>query len=113
MDTQERTDTDTTTKAYPASLVGEHCVVRTHSAGVHLGEVIAQDGKQVTLKDARRLWRWFGAFTLNEVALTGISNKGSNKSRIAEPVPIIVLTEATELIPTSIAARATFDACHE
>lgn len=108
MDTQERTDTKT-----PANLVGQHCVVRTYSAGVHLGEIVAQDGKQVTLKDARRLWRWYGAFTLNEVALTGVSGKGGNKSRIAEPVPVIVLTEAIELIPTSDVARATFDACHE
>ncbi len=91
------------------SLVGQHCVVRTFSAGVHLGEVVSKDGKSVVLKDARRLWRWQGAFTLSEVATKGVSKT----SRIAVAVPVIELTEAIELIPTSEEARATFDACHE
>lgn len=90
-------------------IVGQHCVVRTFSAGVHLGEVASKDGKSVVLKNARRLWRWQGAFTLSEVATKGVAKT----SRIAVAVPVIELTEAIELIPTSEEARATFDACHE
>lgn len=91
------------------TIIGQHCVVRTYSAGVHLGEVVSRDGKSVVLKDARRLWRWQGAFTLSEVAIKGVSKT----SRIAVALPVIELTEAIELIPTSAEARATFDACHE
>ena len=92
------------------TLVGRHCVVRTYSAGVHIGEVLAKDGTNVLLKDARRLWKWNGAFTLSEVAQSGISKAGS---RLAVAVPLIELTEAVELIPTSEAARAAFDQVHE
>lgn len=89
--------------------VGQHCVVRTYSAGVHLGTIQSRDGKSVVLSDARRLWRWFGAFTLSEVATKGVGKT----SRISVVVPTLELTEAIEIIPTSEDARATFDACHE
>lgn len=90
-------------------LIGQHCVVRTYSAGVHLGVVASRDGREVTLTAARRLWRWQGAFTLSEVATKGVSKA----SRISAPVDTIVLTEAIEFIPTTEEARTTFDACHE
>jgi hypothetical protein len=101
---------EATAAAPTTSLVGRHCVVRTYSAGVHIGEVLAKDGTNVLLKDARRLWKWNGAFTLSEVAQAGISKAGS---RLAVAVPLIELTEAVELIPTSEAARAAFDLVHE
>lgn len=70
-------------------------VVRTYSAGVHCGELHKSEGKQVVLHNARRIWRWRGANTLNEVALHGVSNE---YSRISEPVECIELTEAIEII---------------
>ncbi|HVY12106.1 MAG TPA: hypothetical protein VHB73_00915, partial [Alphaproteobacteria bacterium] len=74
---------------------------RTYSAGVHAGTLKSQNGKEVTLTDARRLWYWQGAFTLNDVA-----NKGIGKgSKIPSAVPEITLTEAIELIPCTDAAR--------
>jgi hypothetical protein len=91
-------------------LIGTHCVVRTYSAGVHLGTVVAQNGTTVVLKDARRLYRWKGAFTLSAVATKGVDKDGS---RISCAVPMIELTEAIELIPTSEQARSTFDEIHE
>ena len=69
-------------------------VVRTYSAGVHFGTLVSRDGKEVQLKDARRLWSWKGAFTLNEVATKGVA-EGSRVSAVA---PGVVLTEAIEII---------------
>ena len=83
-------------------MIGKFVVVRTYSAGVHVGTLASHDGKNVTLTDARRLWRWSGANSLNEV-----SQKGADMSytRISEPVPKIMLTESIELIPCSDAGR--------
>lgn len=92
------------------AMIGKHCVVRTYSAGVHIGTVEAKSGTNVILKGARRLWKWNGAFTLSEVATAGISKSGS---RMSVAVEIIELTEAVELIPTTEAARATYEAVHE
>lgn len=83
-------------------MIGEFCVVRTFSAGVHMGTVVEQSGTAVLLKDARRLYRWQGAFTLNEVSQHGVAES----SRISEPAPVILLTQAIEVIPCSGKAKA-------
>ena len=92
-----------------AGIVGGHMigklvvVVRTYSEGVHIGILAERRGKVVLLKDARRLWRWRGANTLHEVALHGVDE---SYSRLSEPVPEIVLTQAGEVISVADGARA-------
>ena len=56
---------------------------------------------EVELLGARRIWRWFGAWTLNEIAVGGLDVE---KSMISGPVSI-VLTEAIEIIDCT--AKAT------
>ena len=70
-------------------------LVRTYSAGVHFGELVSRNGKEVELKNARRLWSWKGACSLSRVAIDGVDVKESN---IAVTVPSIFLTEAIEII---------------
>lgn len=74
----------------------KYVLVRTYSAGVHLGTLVSLEDTRVILKDARRLWYWSGAFTLNAVAEKGIDFKNS---KISIAVPEIVLTQAIEVIP--------------
>ena len=83
-------------------MLGKYVVIRTYSAGVHIGVLQSQSGKEVTLTDARRIWSWRGAFTLSEVSQKGVSDE----SRLSMPVPAITLTEAIEIIPCSEAAEA-------
>ena len=78
--------------------IGPEVLVRTYSAGVHIGTIMDRNGKEVTLANARRLWFWKGAFTLNAVALKGVNRK---ESRISNPVPTITLTEAIEILPVA------------
>ena len=103
-------DAETFRAAHPA--VGRYCIIRTQSAGVHAGivTVVSVDGRQVTLVSARRIWQWFGAFTLSEVSQTGIDQE---KSRVTAAVPEIYLIEVIEIIPASDAAREIIEACHE
>lgn len=86
--------------------IGKECVVRTYASGVHFGTVVAQSGRQVEIKDARRLWKWHAktGISLSEVALDGID---ASKSRICATVPSITITDALELIPASPAAAST------
>ena len=72
----------------------QYVVVRTYSAGVHVGELVRRDGREVELSSARRIWSWRGANTLHEIALHGV---GAG-SRVSEPVPSITLLEAIEII---------------
>lgn len=80
--------------AVPAA--GPEVLIRTYSAGVHIGTIISRTGTEVELANARRLWFWKGAFTLNEVATLGVNRK---ESRISKPVPNILLTQGVEIIP--------------
>lgn len=91
-------------------ILGKHCIVRTFSAGVHIGTVESIDRTQVILCKARRLWQWCGAFTLSEVSQKGIDPQ---KSVMSIAVPAIMLTEAIEIIPTTEMARSSFDACRK
>lgn len=78
-------------------------VVRTYSAGVHVGILVSQNGTEVVLKDAVRVWRWRGANTLSEMSQKGASD---DYTRISESVPEITLTQATEIIPCSVSGAA-------
>ena len=69
-------------------------IVRTYSAGVHFGYLRARRGKEVDLERSRRIWRWFGANTLSEIATYGLDVA---KSKVAVPVSV-TLTEAVEII---------------
>jgi hypothetical protein len=75
-------------------MIGEFRLVRTYSAGVHMGVVKECNQMCVLLTDARRLFRWSGAFTLNEIAVNGVGED----SRISQPVEEILLTQAIEII---------------
>jgi len=81
---------------------GKFVIVRTYSAGVHCGVLSSLKDKAAILTDARRIWRWRGANSLHEVALHGAAE---DYTRISEPVPEILLTEAVEVIPCVATAQ--------
>lgn len=94
------------TDTLQSALIGQKVIVRTFSAGVHIGTLDAKSGKEVRLSGAHRAWYWKGAFTLNEIAVKGV---GSG-SKIGVAVPTVELTEAIEIIPISDDAFATLEA---
>ena len=78
-------------------------LVRTYSAGVHVGTPVGKlKGREITLKNAHRVWRWRGANTLSELSQSGAHI--TEYTRISEAVPTITLTEAIEVIPCSVEA---------
>lgn len=97
-------DGSNTTTESPTAM--KPVLVRTYSAGVHYGYLKSRDGKEVVLENARRIWRWFGAWTLNEIATAGLDQK---KSKIAAPVSSIVLTEAIEIIDVTAEGAASIE----
>ena len=93
--------TNTPKAAHP--MLGRRCLIRTYSAGVHIGDVVAIDGMEVHLKNALRLWKWEGGgLSLSVVASQGI--KGGRLNETGE----VFLANAIELIPTTDEAEATY-----
>ena len=74
----------------------DEVIIRTYSAGVHIGTIKSREGQEVVLTNARRLWSWNGALSLNEVAVKGVVRKDS---KITAYVPEITLLQAIEIIP--------------
>ena len=72
-------------------------MVRTYSAGVFYGGLKKREGKEVTLVNARRVWRWYGASTLSQLAMEG--TKEPERCEFPCPVDEVLLLESIELIP--------------
>lgn len=84
-------------------LIGQRVLVRTYSAGVHIGTLVTTDGMEAHLKDALRLWQWRGGgLSLSAVATNGIRDGRLNRT------PEIVLTNCIEFIPVTTEAEASF-----
>lgn len=89
-----------------------YCVVRTYSAGVHIGyvkEFGEKNPQQATLLKSRRLHNWNGACSLSQVAMDGVAPD----SRIAIEIPEIILTDVIEIIPCSAIAAEFFKKAKE
>ena len=85
-------------------MIGKFVIVRCHDAGVHAGVLLAHEGRECLLKDSRRLWYWKVAGKrpfLSGVALDGLSSE----SRVGCTLPLLHLTETSEIILCSAVAE--------
>lgn len=80
-----------------------YVIVRTYSAGVFAGELESRDGKEVVLRNARRIWYWAGAASLSQLAMEGTSKP--DQCKFPCEVDKVVLTEAIEILDTTEKAR--------
>lgn len=89
----------------------EYVCIRTYSAGVHCGYLKERNGKEVELVNARRIWRWSGAFTLSELSTNGVEKP--DECKFSCTVPHIYLTEAIEIIPMTDKAEKSIKAVED
>ncbi len=95
--------------------VGRYCIIRTYSAGVHVGMVYSRPGPhEVVLREARRCWQWASGTSGGEETRTlhELSRVGPNPgSKISAEIERVVLTEAIEIIPCTPAAEERWRTC--
>jgi len=91
--------------------IGKKVIVRTYAAGVHFGELTHKEGKEVILKNSRRLWYWK---TANKgISLSEVANEGLAKdSKVCSPIELLWL-EAIEIIPCTKEAIKNIEAQDE
>ena len=77
--------------------IGKKVIIRGDRSGVEFGTLIAQEGREVTLKNARRIWYWEGAASLSQLAKNGTSNPRNCKFTVF--VDSITILDAIEIIP--------------
>lgn len=84
-----------------SALLGRFVIVRTYSAGVHAGVLLAKKGKEVRLADSFRIWSWTQP-EASTGSLSAVSQYGVGPgSKIGNAVSVIELTEAIEVIECS------------
>ena len=81
----------------------KYVIVRTYSAGVFAGYLVSRKGKEVELRDARRLWYWDGAASLSQLAEDGVSKPENCKFPVE--VKEVILTEAIEILSVTKKAQ--------
>lgn len=84
-------------------MLGKRCLVRTYSAGVHIGDIVQVNGMEAKLENALRLWKWEGG----GLSLSAVANNGIVKGRLNKTGEIY-LTNVIEIIPTTKEAEKTF-----
>lgn len=87
-------------------LIGKRVLVRTYSAGVHVGTLVSvnpDNAMECELHDALRIWKWSGG----GLSLSAVANNGIKGGRINR-TGTVFLTNAIEYIPTTQEAENTY-----
>ena len=85
---------------------GKYVIVRGDRSGVFAGTLESQNGREVVLRNVRRLWRWHGATECLQIATEGV--KRPKDCRFTMVCDSIKLLDAIEVIPTTAEAEMSF-----
>lgn len=77
--------------------IGKKVIIRGDRSGVEFGTLVAHNGQEVTLHNARRIWYWDGAASLSQLAVDGTLKP--NNCRFTVTVDSITILDAIEIIP--------------
>ena len=89
----------------------EYVLIRTTSAGLWHAIISSLEGDTATVVDARNIWRWRGANTINEISLYGIQPASEGYSRVSEPVEFKTLIGVIDITPCTEAATRRIKEC--
>jgi hypothetical protein len=87
-------------------MIGKYVIVRGDRSGIFAGTLDkqeGQDGRQLTLKNVRRLWYWKGAASISQLAASGTSNP--NECQFPCEVSCIKILDAIEILECSDQAQ--------
>lgn len=77
-------------------------IIRGDRSGVFFGEIKSRNGREVTIRNARRLWYWSGAASLSQLAIEGVKNPSECKFTVV--VPSLTILDAIEILPCTTEA---------
>ena len=89
-------------------MIGKYVIVRGDRSGVFAGTLESHNGQEVTLRNVRRLWRWFGATECLQIATEGV--KRPKDCRFTLFADSITILDAIEIIPATAEAESNIKA---
>lgn len=82
-------------------------IVRGRDSGVHAGYLKEENGQEVVLNSARRLWYWKGAASLSQMAMEGV--KKPDECKFPVSVFEIKIKDAIEIIKCTDTAQKSIE----
>ena len=84
----------------------KYCIVRADRTGVHAGFIESRNGREVVVRNSRRLWYWDGAASLSQLAMEGVKKPENCKfpcevGRV-EILDVIEIIDCTEMARKNI-----------
>ena len=80
----------------------KYVVVRSNMAGVFCGTLKNKNGTEVVLANARKIYRWQGAYTVEDIAVKGLN---AEDSQITVSVKEIIIDDVCQVLPTTNTAQ--------
>lgn len=93
---------------------GKTVIVRTHSAGVWMGDIKELTGSIAIITNARRLWYWSGAASLSQLATEGTKRPNDCKFTVTiTDEEGVYLPQVIEVLPCTDVAIANINSVKE
>lgn len=86
-------------------------IIRGDRSGVFFGELESRNGREVKLRNCRRLWYWDGACSISELAVNGTSRPENCKFTVV--VDSIEILDAIEVIECTSASIKSIESVSE
>lgn len=77
--------------------IGKHVIVRSHMAGVFFAILLAKNGQELTLGNARKFYYFSGANTVEDLADKGALNIEECKLTVA--IDEIMISDYVQILP--------------
>ena len=84
-------------------VIGVYVIVRGDRSGVFAGDLESYTGREVILRNARKLWFWDGAGAVEDIAVYGVTKPDNCKFTVT--VDKMIITDAIQIIPATEEAR--------
>lgn len=86
-------------------------IIRGDRSGVFYGEIESREGREVAIRNCRRLWYWEGAASLSQMAAEGVKKPAACHFTVA--VDELIVLDAIEIIPCTEAAQKSIEGVKE
>ena len=81
------------------NMENKYYIIRGDRSGVFFGQIAGRNGREVELRNVRKLWYWDGACAVEQLAVDGATNPSNCKFTVV--VPEMVVTDAIQSLPCS------------
>lgn len=77
----------------------KNVIVRGDRSGVFVGTLKTCKLKEVTLKNARKLWYWDGACAVEQLAKDGVADSKTKNCKFTVAVEELTILDAIQILP--------------